>query len=96
MLDEEFSGWGVLAFLVGDLPAQIARQGRYTVYHFLVRNTHSRLKNNYPHSEVRAYRDDVHIDAKNEFLLDPPIALACWRQLLIWKIRIVIWPNQSS
>ena len=87
LLDEAFAGWGVLAFRVGDIPKELLDKG-INVYTFAPR--HVPLKYNYPHSEVWAFRDGVHIDARNEMLLDPDLHLR-WRQILIWKTRLVIF-----
>lgn len=92
LLDEQFAGWGVLAFEVRHIPAEIIQDG-VTTYTFGPK--HRPLKNNYPHSEVWAYRDGVHIDAKNSDLLLDPAAHQRWRQRLLWKCRPKIQPQRQ-
>jgi hypothetical protein len=89
ILHEDFDGWGVFAFKVGDIPPRLLHLGEL-VYTFAAR--HRPLKYNYPHSEVWAFREEVHIDLKNTVPLDHD-AFQRWRQLLVWKTRIVIQPR---
>jgi hypothetical protein len=84
-------GWGVFGFEVQHIPAELLQDG-VTKYTFGPR--HRPLKNNYPHSEVWAFRDGRHIDAKNSDLLLDPEAHQRWRQRLAWKCRIVIRPDR--
>ncbi|MEQ9588030.1 MAG: hypothetical protein RJS97_08760 [Parvibaculaceae bacterium] len=90
LLHEDFGGWGVFGFEVGHIPAEFVEDG-VTKYTFGPK--HRPLKNNYPHSEVRAYRDGEHIDAKKSELLLDPEAHQRWRQRLAWKCKIVIQPS---
>src|SRR5437867_2558855 len=54
LLGEEFLGWGVFGFTVGDIPPQMVDKG-VVVYTFAPE--HVPLKYNYPHSEVWAFRE---------------------------------------
>jgi hypothetical protein len=92
LLDEDFQHWGVFAVKVGDLPRELLHLGQFR-YTFEPR--HVPLKYNYPHSEVWAFLEGVHIDLKNESLLDHE-AHQCWRQLLVWKTRIAISPRETQ
>ena len=91
LIGEQFKDWGVLAFEVRHIPSRFPHLGVTT---FAFSPMHRPLKYNYPHTEVWAFRDGRHIDAKREFLLDPD-AHQRWRQLLIWKCRPVIKPTQA-
>lgn len=89
LLDEAFESWGVAAFAVRDIPPGITHLG---VIQYAFRVEHQPERNNYPHSEVRAYKDGNHIDLKHKADLDPEPHLR-WRQRLQWKTKIVIQPN---
>jgi hypothetical protein len=91
LLIGDYEGWGVFGFEVQHIPAELLQDG-VTKYTFGPR--HRPLKNNYPHSEVWAFRDGRHIDAKNSDLLLDPEAHQRWRQRLAWKCRIVIRPDR--
>ena len=89
LLDEAFETWGVASFMVGDIPPEMTHLG---VIHYTFGVEHQPLRNNYPHSEVRAYRDGEHVDLRHKADLDPELHLR-WRQRLLWKIRIAIQPK---
>jgi hypothetical protein len=89
LLDEACEGWGVFAVQAGEIPRQLLHLGKL-LYTFEPR--HVPLKYNYPHSEIWAFLDGVHIDLKNERLLEPE-AHQRWRQLLVWNTRIAIQPR---
>jgi hypothetical protein len=86
LLDEAFETWGVAAFMVQDVPLEITHLG---IIHYTFRVEHQPHRNNYPHSEVRAYKDGEHIDLKHKAELDPEPHLR-WRERLQWKTRIAI------
>jgi len=90
LLHDSFGGWGVFGFEVDHIPREFVEDG-VTQYAFGPK--HRPLKNNYPHSEVWAYRDGEHIDVKNSEMLLDPEAHQRWRQRLAWKCRIVIQPS---
>ena len=93
LLDDDFSGWGVFGFEVGQIPREIMQHG---ILKYTFGPRHRPLKNNYPHSEVWAFCDDQHIDAKNSDLLLDPEAHQRWRQRLAWKCKIVIAPTHMD
>ncbi len=92
LLDEAFETWGVASFMVRDIPAELTHLGTIE-YTFGVE--HCPTRNNYTHSEVRAYKDGEHIDLKRKADLDPEPHLR-WRQRLQWKIRIAIQPKRQG
>lgn len=75
LLDEDYQDCGVFGFRVGDVPSDLLDKA-VTKYRFDVQ--HRPLKYNYPHSEIWAYRDGEHIDAKDALLLDPGLHMR-WR-----------------
>jgi hypothetical protein len=85
---EEYSEWGVIGFQVEGIPPRLQHLG---VFVWTFNTCHVPLGNNYPHSEVRAYENGVHINAKNR--LDPDLHLR-WREMLLRKIRKFIRPHQ--
>lgn len=86
----DYAEWGVLSFAVVDIPRQLLHLG-VTQYTFAPE--HCPTRNNYPHSEVRAYCNDRHVSAKTAFLLDPE-AHQRWRQLLLWHCTPIIRPER--
>ena len=80
LLDEAFESWGVASFEVQDIPAEITHLG---VIHFTYQVEHRPLRNNYPHSEVRAYKDCSHIDIKHKADLDPEPHLRWARKVAV-------------
>jgi len=90
VIHEDHQGWGVLGFEVQHIPDKIVQHGVVT---FTFEPRHRPHRYNYPHSEVWAFREGEHIDAKNsELLLDPDAHLR-WRQRLLWKCRTMIHPE---
>jgi len=90
LLSEEFSGWGVFKFQVQHIPAELIHLGttRYTF-----NPEHSPNRKNYPHTEVKAYNNGVHIDINNSNVLLDPGMHQRWRQQLQWKCSIAIQPS---
>ena len=80
ILDEGFETWGVLAFRVRDIPPdrEMWHQG---VIAYTLTPRHMPLRNNYPHSEVWVFRDDIRLvrgdraNPGNLHLLDPDFHL---------------------
>src|SRR5947207_1350946 len=77
LLLDSRDGWGVAAFQVADIPSELVHQG---VIRFTFRPFHRPFKHNYPHSEVWAFENGVHIDAKEK--LNPDLHLR-WRERLL-------------
>jgi hypothetical protein len=91
LLFEGCEDWGVCGFAVKDIP-----QDQYFVgikYDF--RPEHVPLRRNYPHSEVRVFRDNVRIAAANAGQLVPAAHLQ-WRQRLLWKTRVLLTPTTRA
>lgn len=93
LLDEEFQGWGVLFFLVRDIPPneEILQAGFMS---FSLEPKHVPLKKNYPHSEVWVFHRGIHIckNHNNLELLDPDFHLR-WRERLVFAAHLVIRPK---
>lgn len=81
---------GVVSFSVEDIPEPFMHLG---VFNWSFRAEHVPLRRNYPHSEVRAYEDNVHVDGKQR-TLDPDAHLR-WRELLFRKIKKIYEPRQE-
>ena len=71
---DECIDWGVIGFCVGDIPARLLHMGVFT---WTFGPRHVPLEENYPHSEVWAYENGMHVNAKNR--LDPHLHLQ-WRK----------------
>jgi hypothetical protein len=93
LLDEEYLGWGVLYFLVRDIPPneEIIQSGFMS---FSLEPRHVPLKKNYPHSEVSVFRDGVHICRSNNNvdLLDPDFHLR-WRERIVFASKVISAPS---
>lgn len=85
----KYSDWGVIGFLVGDIPTPLQHLG---VFLCTFRAEHVPLKKNYPHSEVRAFEDGRHID---DFAgeLDHHLHMR-WRELLSRRLRKFLAPRE--
>ena len=78
---DEFETWGIVYFEVQGIPERMTHQdGRV----YTSRAVHVPLKENYPHSEVQAFHDDTHIQARRE--MDPDLSLR-WRNALAQRTR---------
>jgi hypothetical protein len=86
---DECSEWGVIGFQVADIPAHLQHLGVF-VWTFCPK--HAPQKNNYPHAEVQAFENGLHVNAKDR--LDVDLHLR-WRELLLWKIRKIIRPHEQ-
>ncbi len=83
---DECIDWGVIGFRVGDIPARLLHLGVFT---WTFGPRHVPLEDNYPHSEVWAYENGIHVNAKNR--LDPHLHLR-WREMLLRRIKTIIRP----
>lgn len=94
LLDDDFSGWGVGAFYVEDIPRGEQLLHRGVIAYVLVPE-HIPLRHNYPHSEVRIYRDDARICRENGNVdrLEPEFHLR-WRERLSQASWIAIQPRR--
>ena len=81
--------WGVAKFKIKDIPESL-RDGDVREYTF--RPVHVPLDNayRYPHSEVRAYENGIHVNAKEK--LDPMLHLR-WRHRLRLVLKLAIKPS---
>ncbi|MEZ6099960.1 MAG: hypothetical protein R3E01_13410 [Pirellulaceae bacterium] len=85
----KFSNWGVVGFRVDSIPPELQHLGVYR-YTFDVR--HDPKKQNFPHSEVRAYEDGNHVTLSES--LDAHLHLR-WREQLSRRLRKLLGPNQN-
>ena len=83
LTEDRFASWGIAKFKVRHIPTPLIHQG---VSEFTFKPVHLPEKNNYPHSEVQAFEDDVHIDGKVR-LLDMDLHLR-WRRRLRMNVQI--------
>ncbi len=81
----DFSSWGILAFRVGDIPDQIEHRGVF-VYEFAA--VHTPKRNNYPHTDVRAFTAGRPVNTEL-----PPVLHLRFRNRLRFKIRVIKRPS---
>jgi hypothetical protein len=93
LLDEACEGWGVASFQVQDIPRDRAMV-HVGVIAYILRPEHVPLRNNYPHSEIRIYRNSERICRENNniHLLDPEFHIR-WREHLSMASKIAIPPH---
>jgi hypothetical protein len=93
LLDEACQTWGVAGFRVRDIPREEALL-HLGVIAYVLRPEHVPLKYNYPHSEIRIYRDGSRIckDHQNLALLEPVFHIR-WRERLSQASWAVIHPK---
>jgi len=84
----EHALWAVVGFRVGDVPKTIQHAGM-EFWSFLVK--HIPLDENYPHSEVWAFRDDQHVQAKQSIPKEMELR---WRDQLCQNCRTIIPANE--
>jgi hypothetical protein len=96
LLEEEYADWGVLAFLVRDIPPnrEVWHEG---VIAYVLEPRHVPYRHNYPHTEVWVFRENAHIcrDNDNLHLLDPDFHLR-WRECIVLAGRIAVYPAHPS
>lgn len=85
---DECANWGVVGFHVGDIPERLLHLGVF-VWSFGPR--HVPLEDNYPHSEVWAFENGTHVNARSR--LDSTLHLR-WREMLLRKVRRFIRPYE--
>jgi hypothetical protein len=96
LLEDGYETWGVAGFRVQDIPRDRAMLHAGVVV-YLLRPEHMPLRYNYPHAEVRIYRDATRIcrDNNNLDLLEPEFHIR-WREHLSMASRIAIPPQASQ
>jgi hypothetical protein len=95
----KYVDWGVVGFLVGDIPSEILYQGAVI---YRLKAAHKPERRNYPHSEVQAFEAkwespqvEIHIDESTM----PGVPLEAqqeWRELLRRKCRITLRPGEEA
>ncbi|MSQ97634.1 MAG: hypothetical protein EXR98_24220 [Gemmataceae bacterium] len=86
--DRYYDVWGIVAVQVQDIPPELWREG---VFHFVFRVNHCPDDRNYPHAEIRAYENEVHVDQPGKIPEDVDLA---WRERLLRKLQTIIKPHQ--
>ena len=86
---DDLQNWAVVGFQVKDLEGEILHQG---IEKWTFEARHVPLDDNYPHSEIWAFKDGSHVNAKVQF--DPVMHLR-WKDKLRWKIRTILRPYQT-
>ena len=93
LLEEEYQGWGVASFRVMDIPRgrEMLHAG---IFAYVLQAEHVPLRHNYPHSEVRIYRENERICRQHNNLhqLDPEFHIR-WRAHLSLASKIAIPPQ---
>lgn len=84
-----FAEWGVLAVRVGDIPPKFWQLG---VYQYTFHPSHEPLEKDYPHTEVRVYKNDTHISLDESLPEDIHLK---WRLSLLEVMDAIIKPNQE-
>ena len=95
LLGDDLSQWGVGAFRVRDVPVDEKLQHLGVIFYDL-RAEHVPHQRNYPHSEVRIYRDEVRVsrESRNLSLLEPEFHMR-WRERLSQCSWVAIQPPLS-
>jgi hypothetical protein len=86
-----YTDWGVIGFAVQHIPPSLTNLGIF-VWRFAP--YHAPEGNNYPHTEIRAFENGVHIDMRLSDRIDPNLHLR-WREHLVRQIAKVIHPQQE-
>lgn len=84
-----YEEWGIVAVQVQDIPPELWREG---MFHFVFRVDHRPEDRNYPHAEIRAYENDLHLDQPGKIPEDVDLA---WRERLLRKLKTIIKPHQK-
>jgi hypothetical protein len=84
-----YEEWGIVGVQVKDVPPKMWRDG-YPRFAFRAR--HLPDERNYPHSEIRAYDDEKHVDMIDLFPEDVHLE---WRERLLRKVQTIIKPHQK-
>jgi len=88
----DFSGWGVAAFPVRGIPSSVPFRGLETYY---FRPVHCPEKNNYPHSEVRAFDEDGNRLSSKPMVIPPECHLK-FRERLLRCTKLVRSPSAAT
>lgn len=87
--DYAFADWGVVGFAVEDIPPGFLDNG---VFNYTFKPHHAPLRKNYPHAEVRAYENGMHISATERL---SPTAHLRWRMRLLRRIKKFVAPHEE-
>ena len=86
--NQHYEEWGILGVKVEDIPPEF---WDLAVYLFTFEPQHDPQPNDYPHSEVRAFNNSLHV--RLDDVLPEEIHLK-WRLALLKKMRAIIKPYQ--
>lgn len=88
---DDFAEWGVVSFAVENIPEELLHEG---IFRWEFGPHHDPLHKNFPHTEVRAFENKVHVNMKLKDRLDPQLHLR-WREQLLRKVRKEILPYEE-
>ena len=87
----DYTDWGVIGFAVRHIPSLLTHLG---VFAWTFSPHHDPERNNYAHSEIRAFENGRHIDMKLSERIDPILHLR-WREQLLRNLGKVIRPHED-
>lgn len=92
LFDEEgaFDSWGVLSIQVMHVPTELTHAG---VFVYTIQVVHAPLRNNYAHSEIRAFENGQHVNKPMMAKVDRGFHLR-FREHLLRKARVEIAPGE--
>jgi hypothetical protein len=90
--DDDYADWGVVGFRVREIPTNLVHLG---VFLWTFEARHRPIKRNYPHSEVWAFEDGVHIDLNFKEHIDHAFHLR-WRERLLRSLTVFVRPYQET
>jgi hypothetical protein len=85
-----FEGWAVIGFHVHDIPTDRWVDG---VFQYTFAAFHDPAEYNYPHSEVRCFQGEDHVDALEKL---PEEMHITWRELLLRRKEVFLKPHQPA
>jgi hypothetical protein len=85
-----FDGWAVVGFMVQHIPTERWVDG---VFHYTFAAFHDPSEYNFPHSEVRCFQDEMHVDGLEKLPEEMHIK---WRELLLRSKEIFLKPHQQA
>jgi hypothetical protein len=87
---DEYAEWGIVFFVAGEIPPRMSHADGSE---FTFQATHVPLDENYPHSEIWAYKDGERAQARR--LFDRDLSLR-WRNALLQRTRVYIRPGEAD
>jgi hypothetical protein len=87
---DEYSDWGIVYFVAGEIPSRMSHSDGSE---FTFQTVHVPLEENYPHSEIWAYKNGERSQAKR--LFDRDFSLR-WRNALLQRTRVFLRPGDTG